>query len=86
MVRNEQLFIGDNSIAAEVWLFSNRHSPEVNAEEVVSTRSVQRVYAQRAGIDYPNDLMPKDIYDIAMGTKEGDKEAALNAYSETGKA
>ena len=86
LVRNEELFVGDNSNAAEVWLFSNRFSPQVNAEDVVSTRSVQRIYAENAGIDYPNDLMPKDIYDIATGSKEGNKEAALKAYSETGRA
>jgi glucokinase len=86
LVRNEQLFVGDNSNAAEVWLFSNRHSPKVNAEDVVSTRSVQRIYAEQAGIDFPNDLMPKDIFDIAMGDKEGNKEAALKAYHDTGRA
>ena len=86
LVRNGQLFIGDNSTAAEVWLFSNRYSPKVNAEDVVSTRSVQREYARKAGISYPNDLMPKDIFDIASGTRKGDKEAALYAYRETGKA
>ncbi len=86
LVRNEQLFIGDNSTALEVWLFSNRHSPRVNAEDVVSTRSVQRVYAEAADIYYPNDLMPKDIYDIAIGVKDGNKEAALKAYRDTGKA
>jgi glucokinase len=86
LVRNEQLFVGDNSNAAEVWLFSNRYSPEVNAEDVVSTRSVQRVYAEQAGIAFPNDLMPRDIYDIALGSKNGNKDAALVAYQETGKA
>ena len=86
LVRNEQLFVGDNSNAAEVWLFSNRFSPQVNAEDVVSTRSVQRVYAEQAGIAYPNELMPKDIYDIAKGLKDGDKKAAVSAYMETGRA
>ncbi len=86
IVRNEELFIGDNSTAAEVWLFSNRYSPGVNAEDVVSTRSVQRVYAEKADVYYPNELMPKDIFDIAMGTKEGNREAAIIAYQETGKA
>lgn len=86
LVRNEQLFVGDNSNAAEVWLFSNRHSPQVNAEDVVSTRSVQRVYAEQAGIDFPNELMPRDIFDIAEGLKEGNKEAALKAYQDTGRA
>ena len=86
LVRNEQLFVGDNSNAAEVWLFSNRYFPKVNAEDVVSTRSVQRIYAEQAGVSYPNDLMPKDIFDIAMGNAEGKKEAALQAYYETGRA
>ncbi|MFC2089369.1 ROK family protein [Bacteroidota bacterium] len=86
LVRNNQLFIGDNSTAAEVWLFSNRYNTDVNAEDIVSTRSVQRVYAEVAGISYPNELMPKDIFDIAMGKKEGAKQAALKAYKETGKA
>lgn len=86
LVRDGELFIGDNSIAAEVWLFSNRYAPNANAEDVVSTRSVQIVYAQEAGLEYPNELMPKDIYEIATGKKEGDKDAALKAYRETGKA
>ena len=85
-VSNGQLITGDNVTAAEVWLFSNRHSPEVNAEDVVSIRSVQRVYAAEAGIKYPNQLEPKDIYEIASGEKEGDRTAALKAYEEMGKA
>ncbi len=85
-VRNGQLLAGDNSIAAEVWLFSNRHAPDVNAEDVVSTRSVQRVYAEAAGIAYPNDLTPKDIHDFATGVRPGNREAALKAYQETGRA
>ncbi len=86
LVRNGQLFIGDNSTAGEVWLFSNRYSPNVNSEDMVSTRSIQRVYAEQAGLAYPNNLMPKDIYDIAAGLKDGNKESALKAYEETGKA
>jgi len=86
LVRNGELFIGDNSTAAEVWLFSNRYGTDVNAEDLVSTRSVQRVYAELARLSYPNELMPRDIYDIAVGQKEGNREAALAAYRETGRA
>ena len=86
LVRNGELFIGDNSTAAEVWLFSNRYSPQVNAEDVVSTRAVQRVYAQLANINYPNELMPRDIFDIATGQRSGNREAAITAYQETGRA
>ncbi len=85
-VSNGHLISGDNITAAEVWLFSNRHSPDVNDEEVVSIRSVQRVYASEAGIAYPNELEPKDIYEIAKGIKQGNREAALKAYEETGRA
>jgi glucokinase len=85
-VSDGRLIIGDNSTAAEVWLFSNMYSPGVNAEDAVSTRSVQRIYAKEAGLAYPNELMPRDIFDIAKGTKEGNKEAALKAYEETGRA
>jgi len=85
-VSNGQLITGDNVTAAEVWLFSNRHSPDVNAEDVVSIRSVQRVYALEAGIAYPNELEPKNIYEIAKGEREGNQKAALKAYEQTGRA
>ena len=85
-VSDGRLITGDNVTAAEVWLFSNRHNPEVNAEDVVSIRSVQRVYAAEAGIAYPNELEPKDIYEIAKGRQKGDRSAALKAYEETGRA
>jgi glucokinase len=85
-VSKGQLITGDNVTASEVWLFSNRHHATVNAEDVVSVRSVQRFYAAGAGIEYPNDLEPKDIYEIAKGVKKGNREAALKAYEETGRA
>ena len=85
-VSDGRLITGDNSIASEVWLFSNMYYPGVNAEDAVSTRSVQRVYAKEAGISFPNELMPRDIYQIATGEKAGDRDAALKAYEETGKA
>jgi len=85
-VSDGRLIIGDTSTAAEVWLFSNMYCPGINAEDAVSTRSVQRVYAREAGIEYPNELMPFDIYQIARGEKKGNREAALKAYEETGRA
>lgn len=84
IVRNNQLFIGDNSTAAEIWLHSNRINTNVNAEEGVSTRAVQNYYKHIAGID-KFDLMPKDIYDIATGNREGNKEAALQSFEMMGR-
>ena len=85
-VSDGKLIIGDNSTAAEVWLFSNRYNVSANAEDVVSTRSVLRVYASEAGIEYPNELKPKDIFEIAKGIRDGNQKAALKAYEETGRA
>lgn len=85
-VADGQLIRGDNSTAAEVWLFSNMYNPGVNAEDLVSTRSVQRTYAREAGLDYPHDLMPRDIYEIALGKQNGNQRAASKAYEETGRA
>lgn len=86
IVRNGELFVGDNSTAGEVWLFSNRMHPTTNAEDVVSIRAVKRYYAKHAGITDPAELEPKDIYEIAAGQKEGNREAAKKAYHDLGRA
>ena len=75
-----RLLVGDNSLAAEVWLLSNRLSPDRNAEEGVSIRSVIRNYIQYAGLPNDQDLTPKDIYDIADGKSSGSRDAALKAF------
>lgn len=85
-VSDGRLITGDNVTAAEVWLFSNRYHPGLNTEEVVSIRSVQRFYAELAGMAYPNELEPKDIFEIAGGTRDGDRQAAVKAYEMTGRA
>jgi glucokinase len=83
-VRNGELFIGDNSMAAEVWLLRDKFYPEMNVEESISIRAIQRVYRDKSGDD--SDLTPKDIYDIAKGDKKGDTEAAKTAFSRLGEA
>jgi glucokinase len=79
-----RLLVGDNSLAAEVWLLSSRISPDRNAEEGVSIRSVIRDYCQYAGLTADRDLTPKDIFDIAGGTKAGNSAAALKAFEVMG--
>jgi len=79
LVHNDTLITGDNSMASEVWLTSNSISPDNNAEEGVSTRAIIKTYnVLTKGED--DLLMPKDIFDIAMGYKNGDKEAAIYAF------
>ena len=84
IVRNGELFIGDNSGAGEVWLLRNKLNPEMNAEEGVSIRAVQREYANQVGISFEDAPTPKDIFEIASGKLDGNKEAALNAYKRMG--
>lgn len=83
IVRNGELFIGDNSAAGEIWLVRNKKHPRCFAEEGASIRAVLRVYKELSS-DTNENLTPKDIYDIANGTIPGNQEAAKAAFSELG--
>jgi glucokinase len=84
IVRGGELFVGDNSIAGEVWLLRNKLQPQMNAEEGASIRAVRRVYAERAGLPFEKAPEPKTIYDIGQGKSPGHKAAALEAYRQLG--
>jgi glucokinase len=84
IVRNGELFIGDNSMAGEVWLLRNKLRPEMNAEEGASIRAVRRVYAEKAGIPFEKAPEPKDIFEIGTGAKPGNKAAAVEAFRQLG--
>jgi len=84
IVRNGELFIGDNSAAGEVWLLRNKLAPQMNAEEGASIRAVRRVYAEKAGISFNQAPEPKDIYAIGQGTSSGDQNAAVEAFRQLG--
>ena len=85
VVLDGRLLRGDNGSGGDVWLMRNRFNPALIAEENVSARAVKRVYHEEA----PGDgriLSPKDIFEIAEGTKEGDSEAARTAFDRLGSA
>lgn len=84
IVSNGELFLGDNSAAAEIWSMRNKQRPESFVEEGVSIRAVQKAYAERTGTKPWDALTPKDIFDIAEGQKEGDSQAAKEAFAELG--
>jgi glucokinase len=86
IARDGRLFLGDNSIAAEIWLLRNKLNPRTNIEEHASIRAVRRFYAREAGIEVDDAPSPKDIYEIGIGKKEGNKEAALTAFREMAEA
>ena len=84
IVRNGEPFLGDNSMAGEVWLLRNKLHPQMNAEEGASIRGVRRAYAEKAGIPCEQAPQPKDIFEIGIGAKPGDQAAAGEAFRQLG--
>ena len=79
-----ELFLGDNSIAGEVWLLRNKLAPTMNAEEGASIRAVRRVYAERAGMPFAQTPEPRTISEIGLGTQPGNRPAAVEAFRQLG--
>ena len=86
IVLNGLLLLGDNSCEAEIHNMTNLLHPDWNIEESVSTRAIQRVYAEKAGIKIESSLMPRDIYSIAKGNRTGNRNAAIDSFKEYGKS
>lgn len=86
LVINSSMLVGDSSCGAEVHNTLNKFNIDWNAEESVSTRAIQRVYAIEAGLLFSNEIMPHDIADIALGKKKGNKDAAIIAFKIFGEA
>lgn len=84
IVRDGQLFIGDNSMAGEVWLLRNKLAPHTNAEEGASIRAVRRTYAEQAGVSFDQVPEPKVLFDIAQGKTAGNQAAAREAFRRLG--
>ncbi len=86
IVIGDILLKGDNSCGGEIHNTLNKNRPDWNAEKSVSSRAIQRIYAQYASLELSAAPMPKDIYDIAKGLKAGDEYAALQAFTDFGEA
>ena len=84
IVRNGELFLGDNSAGAEAWLLRNKLDAAVNAEEGASIRGVRRVYAAACGIAEQDAPEPRVIAEIAAGAASGNREAAQEAFRKMG--
>ena len=81
MIVNGMLNRGDNS-CVETCYFPHAKRPDIIVEEGVSIRAVKRVYRELSGDG--RELEPKDIFDIAEGRLEGDREAAVRSFAEMG--
>lgn len=86
IVRKGELFIGDNSMAGEVWLLRNKLHPTINAEAGACIRAVRRVYAELATIPLEQVPEPKQLYEIANGTQVGNRTAAVEAFRRLGES
>jgi glucokinase len=84
IVRDGELFLGDNSVGGEAWLLRNKLDPSLNAEEGACIRAVRRAYAEIAGIPLDEVPEPKLICDIAAGTVAGHRAAAVEAFRRLG--
>jgi glucokinase len=82
IVSNGRLFIGDNSAAGEINRMSNLFDPLKSVEETLSIRGIKRLFANKIGVDIFKAPEPYEIYQIGMGEKIGDKDAAVESWEE----
>ncbi len=81
-VINGALNLGNNG-CVETFCLRNKQQPGIIAEEGAAIRSIKRVYGELSG-NTDHGLQPYDIFLIAEGEKEGDREAAVRAFESFG--
>ncbi|MDR1054397.1 MAG: ROK family protein [Prevotellaceae bacterium] len=82
IVIKNQLLTGDNSCGAEIYSNRNPKYPGYIVEESISIRGIKHCYAKLSGDT--TEFTPKDIYEIAEGTKPGNQDAAKLTFAEFG--
>jgi predicted NBD/HSP70 family sugar kinase len=82
MIVNNNLNRGDNS-CVETWCLPHCKHRDIIVEDGVSIRAVKRVYGELCS-NPDHGLEPKDIFEVAEGLREGDAEAARQAFAELG--
>ena len=82
VVRDGELFLGDNGAASEVWVLRDKRQPIYGVEEGISIRAIKREYARLSGDT--RELTPKDIFEIAEGNLEGNLSSAREAFDHAG--
>jgi len=80
LVVGGNLIMGDNSNAGEFWSLRNKLYPQSNVEESIGSRALSRKYCKYSGTE--KVYSAKDLFEIAIGIKEGNKEASLKAFAE----
>jgi glucokinase len=82
IVHDGKMFRGDNSCGAEIWLMRNKLMPNSNVEEHGGIKGLKNLYAKYSNLQFNQVPEPKDIFDIGLGKIEGNKQAALESFSE----
>ncbi len=72
-----RLNLGNNA-CVETFCLRNKFEPEIIVEEGASIRAVKRYYATITGCEH--ELTPYDIFKIAEGEKDGDRDAAIKSF------
>lgn len=80
IVSRGELFLGDNSAQGEINRMRNKLHTNASVEENVSIRGIRRIYCRESGISIDHCPNPREIFEIGMGTREGNKEAAVQAF------
>ncbi|TNJ44891.1 ROK family protein [Tamlana fucoidanivorans] len=84
LVADNKLITGDNSNGGEGWLLRDILNPESNVEDHVSREGIRRSFAEKTGLDLEEVGTPQEIYDIATGKIEGNRNASLDAFQDFG--
>ena len=82
VTNDNQLHTGDNS-CVETFCLRHKKMPNIIVEDGVAVRAIKRVYGEASG-DVNHHFEPKDICEIADGTRPGNVEAAKKAFAELG--
>ncbi len=77
-----KLLHGDNSAPGEINRTTNKLYPGHSAEESISIRGIKRVFTRESGIPVEDSPEPKEIFEIGMGLRAGNKLAAIKAFDE----
>jgi len=85
IIRNNDMYIGDNSHAGEIWIMRDKVLPNSFVEESVSFRAIVRNYKSFCSDSYDTDnISANDIFKIASKQLEGDTNAALKSFEKVG--
>ena len=79
---NDNMYVGDNS-CSEIFCLPHKHLSNIIVEDGVSIRAAKRVYGELTG-EAAHGLEPFDIFQIAEGVKDGNREAAKQTFAMLG--